>query len=225
MSPSSLSPKSKDKKLIIFDFDGVLADSFDTFYPLMRDVMKHVDLSLTKEQYSNFFIDNVHQSIKNFIGNNEKYIVAMKFRNSNYNKYYYDKYHGAKLFPGAIKLLRKVERDYVLTIASSGKQNNIKKLLEENDIKNLFGMILASTATSKEGMIDQILNKFNAERKETTMVSDTVGDIKIAKKLGLKTIATTWGFQTIKTLTKSKPSSLVRNFDELSHLLTRLQSN
>ena len=42
--------------LIIFDFDGVLADSFETFYPLMRDMMKHVGFSLSPDQYRNFFI-------------------------------------------------------------------------------------------------------------------------------------------------------------------------
>ncbi len=76
------------KGLIIFDFDGVLADSFNTFYPLLRDAMKDAGLSLTPDQYRNLFMGNVHQGIKEFVGDDKKYRTAMEFRNSNYDKYY-----------------------------------------------------------------------------------------------------------------------------------------
>ncbi len=202
-------------KLIIFDFDGVLADSFDTFYPLMRDVMKHVGLSLSPDQYRDFFIGNVHQSIKELINNDQKYSVAMEFRNSNYDKYYYDKRHRAKLFPGAIKFLKEIGKNYILTIASSGREDNIKNLLEENGVKDLFSIILANSSTTKESMIKEILNKHKSNPKNTVMITDTVGDLKVAKKLGLKTIAVTWGFHSEKILKSEKPDYIANNFKTL----------
>ena len=217
MSPYS--PSQGPKKVIIFDFDGVLADSFDTFYPLLRDTMKRIGLSLTSSQYRDLFIGNVHQGLKNFIGDDNKYEAAMEFRNSNYDKYYYDKRRKAKLFPGAARFLKEISKNYVLTVASSGREDNIKNLLEENNIKNLFSLILANSAISKEGMINEISNKFNTEPRETIMITDTVGDVKIAKKLCLKTIAVTWGFHNSAMLKNSKPHKLVRNFNELHNLL------
>lgn len=218
MCPSYQSPNSKGR-LLIFDFDGVLADSFDTFYPLMRDVMKHVGLSLTPDQYRNFFVDNVHQSIKNFINDENKYALAMEFRNSNYDRHCNEESHKAKLFPGAVEFLKEIGKNYILTIASSGREDNIKNLLEKNCVKNLFGLILANTATSKAGMIKETLNKFQAIPKETIMLTDTVGDIDIAKKCGLKTIAVTWGFHSAKILKSSKPNFIVNNFNELINYL------
>lgn len=220
MSPSS--PSQKPKKIIIFDFDGVLADTFDTFYPLMRDVMKCVDLSLTPNQYRNFFTGNVHKSIKNFINNKKKYEAAMKFRNSNYDKYYNNRHSGAKLFIGTIEFLKKINKSYILTVASSGRVNNIINLLERNRVKNLFSLVIANSDTSKAGMIKEILGKFDKKAEASIMITDTVGDIKIAKKLGLKTIAVEWGFHNAKTLKQSKPSCLVNNFNELFYKLTRL---
>lgn len=207
------------KKVIIFDFDGVLADTFDTFYPLIRDAMKSIGFSLTTDQYRDFFNDNVHQSFINFIGNEKNYKIFTEFRNSNYDEYYNGKYHKAKLFPEVANILEKISKNHILTIASSGRENNIKNLLEENGIAGLFNMVVANSATSKDGMIKEILDKFNSNPKEIIMVTDTIGDINTAKKLGLKTIAATWGFQSAYTLESSKPDFIAHSFKEIEEIL------
>lgn len=206
-------------KTIIFDFDGVLADSFDTFYPLIRDAMNYTGLSLTPDQYRNFFVSNVHQGFKDFINNEEKYLTFKEFRSTNYDKYYYNKKRGAKLFPGIPEFIKKLSRKYTLTVASSGKQNNIKNLLKKNGVENFFSLILANLSHSKEGMIKEILDKFQAKPKETFMITDTVGDIKVAKNMELKTIAVTWGFQPEKTLKLAKPDFMANSFDEITKII------
>src|SRR3990167_8726887 len=106
----------KNKNLIIFDFDGVLADSFETFYPLIRDGMEHIGLRLTRIQYRDFFLKNVHQGFKDFIKDEDKYSIFSEFRTKNYDKYY-----NAKLFPGTAKFLGEISKGSILTIASSGR--------------------------------------------------------------------------------------------------------
>lgn len=210
-------------KTVIFDFDGVLADSFDTFYPLLRDSVAHVGLKLSPHQYRDFFIGNVHQSLKNFVNDDDKYSHMMEFRKNNYDKYYYDPDNKAKLFPGAatfLEKLKKLNNDMVLTIASSGRRDNIEDLLGKNNIRGLFDTILANTANTKEGMIQEILNESNAKKEEAVMISDTVGDIEVAKRVGLQTVAVTWGFQSRDTLEKAGPNFLADNFNELFAKLT-----
>ncbi len=202
-------------KLIIFDFDGVLADSFDTFYPLIRDGMSHVGLSLSPSQYRDFFIGNVHQGFKDFIKNENKHASFLKFRSSNYDKYYYDKRHKAKFFPEVLNFLKKINKTNILTIASSGRQKNVISLLKKNHVRNLFPLVIANGSINKSGMIKKILNKFNKKAEESVMVTDTVGDLKVAKKMGLKTIAVTWGFHSAKILKSEKPDYLVNNFEML----------
>lgn len=207
-------------KIIIFDFDGVLADTFDTFYPLIKAAMKSIGFSITPDQYRDFFIGNVHQSFKDFIGDNKKYEIFTEFRNTNYNTYYNGKLNKAKLFPGAINFLEKIHRAHILTINSSGRKANIQKLLEENGVKNLFDLVLADSTTSKEGMLKETLTKFGADPKKSIMITDTIGDVIVAKKIGLKTIAVTWGFQSKEMLKKSNPDLLVTSYDELLTKLT-----
>lgn len=207
------------KNIIIFDFDGVLADSFKTFYPLLRDSMNRAGLSLSQNQYRDFFIGNVHQSIKDFTKTQKRYLTVMNFRSSNYDEYYNNKLHKAKLFPKALKFLKNLSKDYILTIASSGQEDNIKNLLERNNLKNLFNLILANSATSKAGMIKKIINKFKTTPQKTIMITDTVGDLRVAKKIGLKTIAVTWGFHSAKKLELANPNHLATSFKMLYKII------
>ena len=108
----------KNKNLIIFDFDGVLADTFDTFYPLIKNSMNHIGLPFKPDQYRKLFIGNVHQGFKDFINNEETYLIFKEFRSANYDKYYYDKKTKAKLFPETTEFVKKISAKYILTIAS-----------------------------------------------------------------------------------------------------------
>ncbi len=215
MSRYSPSQKHRNKKVIIFDFDGVLADSFNTFYSLIRASFKHIGFTLTPGQYRSFFIGNIHQEFKDFINDKNKYLTFSEFRKKNYDKYYFDKNDGVGLFPGAAGFIKNLDTGNILTIASSGKKNNIRKLLRKNGLKNYFNLILADSTYSKKNMIEEILNKFNALPQKTILVTDTVGDINVAKKIGLKTIAVTWGFHSAKLLKSAKPDCLANSFNIL----------
>ena len=216
MYPSSRSRKHNRKKVIIFDFDGVLADTFNTFYSLIKDCAKEIGLKLSPNQYRGFFIGNVHTEYKKFIKDREKLGTFLKIRKANYDKYYFGKKTEAKLFSGTGSLIEKTSKKNILAIASSGYTKNIKKLLGKS--KTSFSLILAGS-DPKEIMIKEILNKFKKRADETTMITDALGDIKAAKRLGLKTIAVTWGFHDSKVLKKGKPDKLVKSFKELEKLL------
>lgn len=197
-------------KLIIFDFDGVLADSFDCFLPLIRASMKHIGFSLTRNQYRDFFMGDVHQGFMDFINNKRKYSTFSKFRKENFNKYY-----KPCLFTGAVEILKELKKNYILTIASSGKRTNIVNLLKKNKISNLFDIILATTEYTKENMIREILRKSKMNPEQAVMITDTAGDLKVAKKSELKTVAVTWGFHSAKILKSEKPDYLANSFKML----------
>src|SRR3989338_4967011 len=193
MSQYSLSQDSKNKNVIIFDFDGVLADSFDYLYSLNRDGMGHIGLSFTKEQYRELFVGNVHQGFKDFINNDQKYLAFSEFRKANYDKYYYGEGKGVKLFSEAPTFIKKIGKKYILTIASSGKQENIKDLL----------------------------NKYQATPGQAFFVTDTVGDIKEAKKHGLKAIAVTWGFHSKRRILEDHPDHVATDFNSLAEAIDK----
>lgn len=207
-------------KTIIFDFDGVINNSFQYFFPLIRDGMAYIGKALSEDQYRNFFNDNVYKAFKEFIDDEEKYKKFMKFRKDNFAKYY-----RPKLFPGITDLLQNLKNKYKLAIASSVDKNSILKILENQKINTLFQTVLATTEPTKKNIIKEILRETNTSPKETVIVSDTTGDISMAKRMGLKTIGVTWGFHSASTLHAAHPDFIVNNLQELQSLINKNGNN
>ena len=63
---------------------------------------------------------------------------------------------------------------------------------------------------------------FDVDLDKSTFVTDTLGDIKEANKLNIKTIAETFGFHNRQRLEKGKPYAIVDSWDELESELTRI---
>ncbi len=201
-------------KLIIFDFDGVIVDSFGCLFPLIENAMKDIGFSFTQDQFRSFFTHNVHQSYKDFIDDEVTYARFSKFRKANFDAYYQP-----RVFPGVANVVFELKKHYFLAIASSGKQDTIMRILQKNGLANCFDTVLATTDSSKENMIQELLKKYNAQPEEAIMITDTVGDIKIAKELGLKTMAVTWGFQSETTLTSALPDFIVQSPEKIQNIL------
>jgi phosphoglycolate phosphatase len=207
-------------KTIIFDFDGVINDSFQCFFPLIREGMAYIGKSLSEDQYRSFFRDNVHKAFKEFIDDEGKYKKFMEFRKNNFAKYY-----RPKLFPGIPDLLQKLKNKYKLAIASSGNKNSILKILENQKIDMLFQIVLATTEPTKENVIKEILRETNSSPEEAVIISDTTGDMSMAKRIGLKTIGVTWGFHSASTLNAAHPDFIVNSLQELKSLITKNGNN
>ena len=206
-SHSYRSKKTKDKT-IIFDFDGVLADSFEMFYLLISQSMYIAGFTISRTQYRNLFLGNIHKEFRKFLKTEEKYKLFTDFRSSNYARYY----ARTKLFDEVVNFLQQIKENYFIAIASSGKRDAIVKLLQKNRIKHYFDLICATDKMTKENMLMDIISKSGNNSRETIMVTDTVGDLIVAKKMGIKTVAVTWGFHSAETLKSAKPDYIARNF-------------
>lgn len=202
-------------KVIIFDFDGVWADSFKQLYALNKMAMAKVGLSLTEGQYRDFFMGNVHSGFKKFIDDRTVYEKFSVIRRKDFYKYY----STVKLFPGAAGLVKRLGKKYILAIVSSGEKKLIKKLLSSARILKHFRYIHAGTGPSKEEEIHLVLKHANVKPQQAVFISDTFGDVSLGKKLGLKTIGVGWGFHSQNKLRLSKPNLLAKNMSELSHHL------
>lgn len=202
-------------KLIIFDFDGVLADSFRQLYALNKMAMAKVGVGLAEDQYRSFFMGNVHAGFKKFIDDRTLYEKFSAIRRRNFNKYYLT----VKLFPGAAGLIKKLSKKYILAVVSSGEENLIEKLLSKARILKHFRYIYAGTGPSKEKEIKLVIELADIKPQEAVFISDTCGDIFLTKKLGLKTIGVGWGFHGADRLRLSKPKFFAKDFKKLSHYL------
>ncbi len=210
------SQSKRPKKLIIFDFDGVLADSFSALYDLNREAMARIGIPFTEQDYRDLFMGNVHSGFRYFIKDDSRYFDFLEFKKENFENYY----SKATLYPGAEKFIKFLHSKFILAISSSSNEKYIKNLLRKKGLLEKFNWIFGNGKTSKRDSIGRIIKLSGLGAEFGFMISDTVGDILVAKDMGLKTIGVVWGFHSKEILKKSSPDFLAESFDSLAALLS-----
>ena len=192
-------------KLIIFDFDGVLIDTLSICFSLNEEI--HKDLSL--KEYKSFFEGNIYNNVKRFDGTPKNY-------RSDFDEQYKIKTRELKV-PQELKvILQDLSLKYTLVIISSTPTPSIKGILDHENILLYFKDILGSDVhKSKILKIQMIFKKYNLSSKDIVFITDTLGDIKEAKKCDVKSIAVTWGFHDKSILEKGNPFRIIDNPQEL----------
>jgi phosphoglycolate phosphatase len=191
-------------KLILFDFDGVLADTLLLSYL----ISKEMDDKLSLDEYKSFFHGNIYEAIKSGRGRDS------------YRSDYYEQYQARTRelkVPEALKnTLKDLSLKYALFIVSSTPASLIKEILDRDGVSSYFTDIFGREIhTSKVVKIKMLLEKYKIAPEEAVYITDTVGDIMEARECGVKSIAVTWGFHDEKTLQKAKPEKIINNPGDL----------
>lgn len=187
-------------KYIVFDFDGTLADTFDVIKTIaMNEYSEYdIDIELFKDKGVKGFLKMLNiprWKLPRMILN-----VSSKLRNSK----------NIKLFPDIIDMLLCLKKDYKLGILSSNSKDIIIDTLKEYNIENMFEFVYSdSSLFGKHLVLKKMCNKYNIDPLDVIYVGDEDRDIIASKKVNIKTIAVTWGFNSKEKLIREKPDYLV----------------
>jgi len=207
-----------NKKLLLFDFDGVIANSMKLVYIFYNELHKKYGLTYakTEEDVSKMFYKNIYdglienglqkERVHDFLNDMKK----LTFKNENLYK----------PFNGIKKTLRTLcDKGYDLIVISSNHTDIIKRFLDKYSFDNIFDEIYgAEEKTSKVEKIDFVRKKLKFKKHDTFYIGDTVGDIKEGRKAGVHTVATSWGYHSEDVLKLSNPELLFNKPEELETL-------
>ena len=195
-------------KVIIFDFDGVVHDSFD----VLRTAQQYSIPGLTEDEYRDFYNGNIYRN---------KQItkeVADKFFEVQ-NRLYKD----LVIEKDIKEELLLLARDYSLFIVSSNMESTIRDYCERNGVSEVFDEVLGfESHKSKIEKFQVLFDKYSLDKNEAIFVTDTLGDILEANKINLRTIAVDFGFHDQDRLKKGKPFQIVSSFQDIRQLVDRL---
>ena len=108
-------------------------------------------------------------------------------------------------------------------IISSNEERGIHSVLESAGIKDCFEAVYGyNTHKSKIFKFEMIRDKFNVVLEDAVFITDTLGDVKEAKKLNIKTIAETFGFHNRERLEQGDPYIIVDTWDEIEEEIQKL---
>ena len=194
-------------KYIVFDFDGTLADTFEVIKNIALNEYGHeyggddIDFELFKNEGTKSFLKKMNIPLWKLPEMALR--VTSKLRNSK----------NIKLFPGIIDVLSNLTaNNYKLGILSSNSKENIIDTLKKHHIENLFEFVYSdSSLFGKHLVLKKMCRIHNINPLDVIYIGDEDRDIVAAKKVKIKNIAVTWGFNSKEKLCKALPDYLADN--------------
>lgn len=205
-------------KAILFDFDGVIVDTFSFCYRIMSERYG----GITEEEYRAKFEGNINDALKKRQETQPADPSAKPFD-------FFGQYTPALLACEPNQELVGVVRDlaarYPLVIISSTISSAIDQYLTRVGLREYFQEILGNDVEkSKVKKIQRSLEVYEMKPSETIFVTDTLGDIKEAHMCDVRSIAVTWGFHSEETLLKGKPFKVVHKPAQLLEAINSFET-
>lgn len=206
-------------KIIIFDFDGTLADTI----PISINILKNLASKYYHKTIDEKLIKKLrNKSIPEIFKELDISIIKLPFIARKARKELNKEIANLKPIKGISEILNQLKKQkIILGIVSSNSKESIIKFLEVNNL-NIFNFIYTNSRIfGKANNLKRLLrrNKWNIEN--TIYIGDEIRDIEAARKTGIKIISVAWGVNSLKKLAQYHPDILVESPQEL---LTRLQS-
>lgn len=210
--------KAVDYKMVVFDFDGTLADSVSA-----------IANGIMQANKANELPECSFETAKSVIGlgfDDMIRIIAPSLETSRYEEYkqtYVDYYRQVdpqiSLFDGVKPLFQKLRLTPLkLALATGKSRRGLSRITHRLGIDSWFhDSITSDEALPKPHplMLEMLMKRNRLGRNEIVMVGDTEHDIKLARNAGVKVIAVSWGAQKREQLEEFAPDYLVDNFQEL----------
>jgi phosphoglycolate phosphatase len=200
--------------LIIFDFDGTLVNSFDTAIKKFNLLANEFNLKQISTADINILRNLTSWEVIKYLD-----IPLYKIPNIilKARKYMQDEILQLPPFPDLhVTLAKFYEKGIYLGIVTSNSYDNVTLWLKHHQLDHLFNFIHNENLFfGKYHVLKRIIKKYPFQKNNIYYVGDETRDIAAAKKLGVQSVAVTWGFNSEEILTRFKPHFLVRNTVDL----------
>jgi len=193
-------------KLVIFDFDGTLADSYPWFISVFEDLSKRYRLpTIEMTDMEKLRSLDISQILKEYripfwkvvlIGNHLK-----KLMNSQINQ--------IRLVSGMQSVIETLGKQNIkLAVVTSNAEKNVRRVLGPHNMPYFSLIESGASMFGKKGRFLKILKKTGIPASETLSIGDEVRDLKSAREAQIHFGAVTWGYTDYKTLQQHAPEEI-----------------
>jgi len=197
---------------LLFDFDGVLADSADRTIAVCYEVARKfgATVPMTRELLSNLDDMSITGGGR-AMGVPEAQLALFETALSERFREVSADY---RPFDGIVKVLQVLGAKHSIGIITNNSERVVEEFLERNRLGRIM-TLGAENGEAKHLRIREAARRVQIGLERTFMVGDSKSDIIEARLAGCRAVAATWGFQSRDFLASSYPDYLISSPYEL----------
>jgi phosphoglycolate phosphatase len=212
-----------ERALVIFDFDGTIADSFGESLLAYNRVAPRLRLRPVAEsevpELRRMTVGQLMTALAVPMWKLPRLMIAVRAD-------LMEHFHGVKPVRGIPRALRQLRAiGHRLAIVTSNSKPNVRAFLARHDLDVFPTIVAGSSIFGKATRLRRLLRAAHLDGSRSVFIGDTTPDIRAAHDAGTLAVAVTWGFAARGPLEAENPAAVVDRPAELLPALARLLRN
>lgn len=197
LNMKNLHQQNMKYKLIVFDFDGTIADTSDGILDAHIYALSFMNKSVPpNEELRRLIGGQLLKTYTNVFGFSEEQAkIAVKAYRKRYAEIGIKK---AVLYPKFEDLLKYLKKKgYMIGVATLKAERFADEMLKEFEIRDYFDVVCGmdeNDNADKASLVEKCILKCDASAKETVLIGDSMNDYNGAIQVGVNFIGVAYGF-------------------------------
>ncbi len=202
---------------VLFDWDGTLLDSFQADANAYMYMFEALGMSWSIAELKRHYSPNWHRVYRAARLPRAKWEEADRLWRQFYQK------QAPKLQPGALRVLRMLDRRFKLALVSSGSRARVRKQLRDHNVSAMFlAKVCSEDAPRRKphpAPLRMALEQLRALPQTSVYIGDAPEDIEMAHRAGVRAIGVFGGSPVPERLRAASPDAMIETIRDLPALL------
>ncbi len=201
-------------RLVIFDFDGTLADSFPWFIRVVNDAAARYRFRRIEEaDVETLRGYSARQMMEHLAVPRWKLPLIVRMM----RKMKAAAVRQIPLFPGVDELLRRLaERGVELALVTSNSYDNVQRILGPENAARFRYYECGMSVFGKRAGFRRVLRRSGVPRAEAICIGDEIRDLEAAHAEGIAFGAVSWGYTRADSLRAHAPAEVFDTVEEIA---------
>lgn len=210
-------PYSGPVKVVLFDFDGTLADTLSDGLEILNELSAQFGFRHLEGDDIQRARDMTTRQVMRFLGVPSRKLPAIAHQGIKRLRERMDK---IAPFPQVKTMLGELtSRGIRIGIVTSNSEENVNVFLKKHGIEGFEFVRSSSRLLGKARVIRQAMKEFKFRADEAIFVGDETRDIEACRRAGMRCIAVTWGYNSQLALDAQNPYRVVQSPLEISGII------
>lgn len=207
---------------MLFDWDGTLLDSYAADSCAYLAMFRALGIRWTIREVDRHYSPNWHLVYKAAGIPRSDWKRADRLWALAYGK------ERPKLLPGARTVLRRLERQFLLGLVTSGNRRRVRRQLRAFRLNAHFSVCICCEDAPRRkphpAPLLMAMQKLNLSPRDCIYIGDSAEDIQMAQRAGVHAVGVLGPFPTEKRVRAARPDRILRSIRDLPEYIERWAS-